>query len=893
VLTVTRLSGSAKAILDYAEAKSEPERHRGIEDYLAASSGAQGRFVGELANLLGLAQYDSQMVEKLLAGCEPKSGEFLVETRPGYEHAPGLDLTFSAPKSVTVLWATSGRETRQKIESIHRHAVNAVLKVVHQEFMWARRGHAGEERLKAQGLSVVYDHFTSRPVLDEATGQAHVDPQLHSHAILMNLALGADGKFSTIDAGGVFANVIALGAAYRAELARGLENQLGLAVERDGDSIRLVAPESVHKQAKNWSARAGQIRRALLNAGVDPNAPSIEERENARLQTRAEKDYRVSPDALQSMWREEALALGIAPVTIAQCRDMALERALSGPRKTFSADHILAKATAHESVFQRRHVFKQIALEVQTIRDMGAQEILAETDKLLDQDERVVNLDRHREIFTTTEILDLERRTDLELGEMASVRGCSIDERAIPRAIAATEKSIGRALNSEQKHAIRHVCAEGGIKLIQGHAGAGKTTVAYGIREVFERSGYRVLGAAPSAKAAKELADGSGILSSTIHRLLTDLEPWYDRQGHLHPAPQRLDSKNVLVVDEAAMIDSRTAARLVEKVHAADAKLILIGDTAQLPSVGPGAMFRTALERQGGVELATVLRQRQEWARDAAEAQRVGNARKALEAFQRNGNLHIAQTKDAAFVAALAAWEQHFSPQRARETLMVASTRADVRALNELAREKLIQKGELPGPEVQIEVTSGRGDRGVTREIREGERIILKRNDRKLGVRNGEIGTVKSIGIVRGTPALAVRLDDGRDITLMTAEYSAFDYGYAATVHAAQGATLEHCVALIDSSSQPRRELAYVALSRAREATEVVVTADSARQDFAELSPQVQAQEPAPNAIEKTIAGMEKAEEKKSTLDFDPDQKSDLKQSGQEVIMRPRPGLGL
>ena len=893
MLTVTRLNGSAKAILDYAEAKTEPERHRGIEDYLAASSGAQGRFVGELADMLCLAQYDSQMVEKLLAGCDPKSGQSLVETRPGFEHAPGLDLTFSAPKTVTVLWATSGEETRRKIESIHRQAVDAVLKIVHQEFMWARRGHAGEERLQAQGLSVAYEHFTSRPVLDEATGQAHVDPQLHSHAILMNLALGADGKFSTIDAGGVFANVIALGATYRAELARGLENQLGLAVERDGDSIRLVAPESVHKQAKNWSARAGQIRRALLRAGVDPNAPSIEERENARLQTRAEKDYRVSPDALQNMWREEALALGIAPGTIAQCREMALRGALSEPHKTFSAEDILAKATAHESVFQRRHVFKQIALEAQTIRDMGAQEILAQTDKLLGQDERVVTLDRHREIFTTTEILDLESRTDLQLGKMASAIGYTIDEHAILRAIVATEKAVGRALNSEQKDAIRHVGGKGGIKLIQGHAGAGKTTVAYGIREVFEGAGCRVLGAAPSAKAAKELADGSGILSSTIHRLLSDLEPWYDRQGRLHPAPQRLDSKTVLVVDEAAMIDSRTAARLVEKVHAADTKLILIGDTAQLPSVGPGAMFRTALERQGGVELATVLRQRQKWARDAAEAQRVGKARKALEAFKRNGNLHIAQTKDAALEAALAAWERYFSPQRARQTLMVAATRADVRALNELAREKLLEKGELRGPAVQIDVTNGRGDRGVSREIREGERLILKRNDRKLGVRNGEIGTVKSIGIVRGAPALAVRLDDGRDITLMTAEYSAFDYGYAATVHAAQGATVEHCVALIDSSSQPRRELAYVALSRAREATKLVVTADSARQDFGELSPQGQALQPTPGSIEKTIAGMEKAEEKKSTLDFDVDQNPELKQPEQEMILRPRPGLGL
>jgi len=271
----------------------------------------------------------------------------------------------------------------------------------------------------------------------------------------------------------------------------------------------------------------------------------------------------------------------------------------------------------------------------------------------------------------------------------------------------------------------------------------------------------------------------------------------------------------------------------------------------------------------------------------------VGKARKALEAFKRNGNLHIAQTKDAALEAALAAWERYFSPQRAREILMVAATRADVRALNELAREKLIEKGELRGPAVQIDVTNGRGDRGVSREIREGERLILKRNDSRLGVRNGEIGTVRSIGIVRGVPALGLLLDDGRNITIRTPEYSAFDYGYAATVHAAQGATLEHCVALIDSSSQPRRELAYVALSRAREGTEVVVTADSARQDFAELSSQIQAQEPAPNTIEKTIAGMEQAEEKQSTLDFDPAQQSDLKQREQETLLRPRPGLGL
>ena len=150
--------------------------------------------------------------------------------------------------------------------------------------------------------------------------------------------------------------------------------------------------------------------------------------------------------------------------------------------------------------------------------------------------------------------------------------------------------------------------------------------------------------------------------------------------------PEKLGPTTLVLVDEAAMLDSRAAARLVERVHAVGAKLVMIGDTAQLPSVGPGAAFRVALERHGAAEIATVLRQREPWARDAAEAQRHGRAREALQGFADHGQLHLASDRDTAREAAIVQWEVHFSRERPGETLIVAATRADVRALNDLAR---------------------------------------------------------------------------------------------------------------------------------------------------------------------------------------------------------------
>ncbi|MGO9606998.1 MAG: ATP-dependent RecD-like DNA helicase, partial [Candidatus Binataceae bacterium] len=498
----------------------------------------------------------------------------------------------------------------------------------------------------------------------------------------------------------------------------------------------------------------------------------------------------------------------------------------------------------------------------------GAREIVKATDKALNENEHVIALDKAREIYTTSEIFELEKQTASRLAELAARQDHAVDEQILTHALGAFETAKAFSLNEEQIQAVKYVAATGDLKLIQGHAGAGKSSAAWAIREAFETAGFEVLGAAPSAKAAHSLAEGSGIESVTVHRLLGDLEPWQDRAGRIHAAARKLGPTTLVLVDEAAMLDSRAAARLVERVHAVGAKLVMIGDTAQLPSVGPGAAFRVALERHGAAEIATVLRQREPWARDAAEAQRHGRAREALQGFADHGQLHLASDRDTAREAAIVQWEVHFSRERPGETLIVAATRADVRALNDLARAKLISRGELPRPAVEIAITNAHGHRVGTREVREGERIIFRKNKRELEVRNGDLATVETIGLVDGEPALAARLDDGRRVMINTAEYSMFDYGYATTVNGSQGATVEHCIAMIDSGSVPRREAAYVALSRARGSTEVIVTRDSAAWDLGELSQQPPEVEQKLVTIENTLASMSKPQQKESTRDF-------------------------
>jgi Ti-type conjugative transfer relaxase TraA len=413
--------------------------------------------------------------------------------------------------------------------------------------------------------------------------------------------------------------------------------------------------------------------------------------------------------------------------------------------------------------------------------------------------------DRGRTRYTSREMLSLERAM-LSRAERMTHR---------PRhAVAKTrQESVGsqHRLSGEQRDGYASLTSEGDLKALIGVAGSGKSKLLVAAREAWEAEGYTVKGAALSGIAAENLSLASGIDSRT----LASLEyAWRaDRD--------RLSSNDVLVIDEAGMVGTRQLARVLEAAEVARAKVVLVGDPEQLQAIEAGAAFRGVLTESGFTELTKVHRQKLPWQGEATQKFATARTPEALRAYESQGCVLQFPTREEARAALLERWAQDGAHRPESSRLMLAYTRADVHALNELARAQRMKLGEL-GDSEAIETERG------SRTFAVGERIYFLRNERSLGVKNGSLGTVEA---VRGG-MLQVKLDAGDTrIAVDTHFYRDLDYGYAATVYKAQGATIDH--AYILASPHYDRHSTYVALSRHRESATLCYAADDFHSPYA------------------------------------------------------------
>jgi Ti-type conjugative transfer relaxase TraA len=338
------------------------------------------------------------------------------------------------------------------------------------------------------------------------------------------------------------------------------------------------------------------------------------------------------------------------------------------------------------------------------------------------------------------------------------------------------------------------------LTVLEGLAGTGKSHLLGAAREVWEQSGYEVRAAALAGKAAKGLADGSGMRSQTLHSLLADLKDGRDR----------LSERTVLVIDEAGMIGSRQFAEVLEAVDRAQAKVVLVGDANQLQPIEAGQLFERIGAEVGRASLTDIRRQRHEVDREMVRALARGDARTALESLQSRGRVHTANDREQAMRELVSDWNTAREAREPGADLMLAATRADTRALNRLAREALRERGDLKAERV-IEAAQG------PLVIAEGDRIVITRNAKVLGMMNGDLATVTALTERRGQVEITAKLDAGRTQHWRIAEHPHIEHGYALTAHKAQGASVERAYVLAHESMSAR-EWSYVAGSRAREA---------------------------------------------------------------------------
>ncbi|RWP15746.1 MAG: Ti-type conjugative transfer relaxase TraA [Mesorhizobium sp.] len=350
-------------------------------------------------------------------------------------------------------------------------------------------------------------------------------------------------------------------------------------------------------------------------------------------------------------------------------------------------------------------------------------------------------------------------------------------------------------LSEEQRTAIDHVVGPARIAAVVGRAGAGKTTMMKAAREAWEIAGYRVVGAALAGKAAEGLEKEAGIVSRT-------LASWELRwkQGR-----DTLDAQTVFVIDEAGMVASKQMAGFVEAVVRAGAKLVLVGDPEQLQPIEAGAAFRAIADRIGHAELETIYRQREDWMRKSSLDLARGHVDQALAAYRSQGRVLGSELKAEAVENLVADWNRDYDP--AKTTLILAHLRRDVRMLNELAREKLVERGIL---------TEGHGFRTADgiRLFGAGDQIVFLKNEGSLGVKNGMIGRVVEAAPNRIT-VMVGEGDQRRRVTVEQRFYKNLDHGYATTIHKSQGATVDRVKVLASLSLD--RHLTYVAMTRHRD----------------------------------------------------------------------------
>ena len=443
---------------------------------------------------------------------------------------------------------------------------------------------------------------------------------------------------------------------------------------------------------------------------------------------------------------------------------------------------------------------------------------------------------RGRARFTTREMLDTERRMEGAAGGLAEQDRHRVPEAAGLRAVKAAERG-GLVLEEEQRAAFRHVTSGPDLALVVGYAGSGKSTMLRVARGAWEAEGYTVHGLTLSGIAAEGLEKGSGIASRTIASLEYAWKA--DRDA--------LTSRDVLVVDEAGMIGSRQMERVLSAAGAAGAKVVLIGDPEQLQAIEAGAAFRALAERHGASEITTIRRQHEDWQREATRELATGRTAAALERYAAASMVRASGTREEARADLVGDWAAARRERPEESRVILAYTRDDVRDLNERARAALRAAGELRTPDQVVQTERG------TRAFAAGDRIMFQRNERGLGghysdwnavaVKNGTLGTVLAIDAegqrftVRldgasgpGTPGGSAGQEkgNGREVTFYLRDYAHIDHGYAATVHKAQGVTVDRAHVL--ATPHMDRHAAYVGLTRHRDG----VSLHYGRDDFAE-----------------------------------------------------------
>lgn len=723
------------------------------------------------------------------------------------DRVPGYDMTFSAPKSVSVVWALADDDLRVAIERAQAQAVAAALAVLEDHAATSRRGRNGA-RSEAVELSVAcFQHGEARPT-EHVDGRVFADPQLHSHAVILNLTRRADGTVGTLDGRRLFAWKMSAGAAYHLELATGLQ-KLGFGIDDVGKNGVFELAEIDAELTSYFSARRQEIEAELGEAGLtSAAAPAL-----AGAITKATRTAKEPGTAQErfALWREIAAERGhdhVRVVGSARVGGRAGSKFENGTDRAARIAAALANVpillTETESVFEHRHLVAAVA---SALVGAGASvsEAMAKVDAMI-ADGRVVELGTDaigERRYSTPEMIRIERDILDVTKALATKRSIVVDVDLAERLCADGH------LSDEQLAAVRAATELSSVTLIEGAAGSGKTTSLRPIVEAHRDAGYRVIGSATAWRIANQLRDDLGIEARAT-------DSWLAGAGI---GKSFLDDRTLLIVDEAGQLSSRQMHALLHAADCAGAKLLLVGDRKQLQPIGAGGALSIVARATDAARVDRIVRQREEWARAATADLAAGRTTKAIEAYYERGHVYLHEGGRASIAAMADLWQA-----RADAPLLLARTNAQIRDINVEIRGRLRDAGALRGPDVAVGVTAWNG-KPAELVLAVGDAIRFQTRNDRLGVINGTTGTITGIREHEGQP-LITAIVDKREIVFTPRDLTDADgkfrltHAYASTIYVAQGLTVDRAIVLLDPTFD--RHDTYVALSRARLATEIV-----------------------------------------------------------------------
>ena len=848
MLSLTRLTNGGKRggnVVAYLQAT---EYYRDKDGAVQSSSA----WVGKGAADLGLSgEPTAEQMERLAAGFEPSSPKRkpLTPNAGKNDRVIGIDATFSPPKTVSVAYALAKGKDRDAILKAQQDAVGAVLEFIEKEgLLRARRGHAGIDSIGTEGVvASTHNHFANR----------NLEPQLHTHTLLYNVARGEDGKLCCVETKEIFRYTQALSALYRSQLAANL-HELGYGIEhtlgRDGlgeengrDAFEIAG---VPKELRDhFSTRAQEVAEYKK---VHPHA------HNAAVATRKHKDE-PSFSELTKAWDETLADLQSKhPEWVPTIEGLKAQKSVSRERDTHKvieqlhemeavitrpallerlAKNSVGKGIAHVLDEEDAFAARADIVHIKPERQAGDSQNWSRRPDLKHRETRYANLET---IAREEAVIAMADRAAKDMRHQVSMKRVTA---GIARFEAKKSSELGAPfkLKDEQRKMVEH-CANGtgAIACVVGFAGTGKTTASSALVEVMHADGMKVRGAATSWKAAKKLQSESGVEGIALAALAKRIEK---KNPDWMP-----NEKSVLILDEASMVGTRSFDVVQKAYLKAGGKIICMGDNVQIQAIDQGSFFRALTERFGFSRLTEITRQKTAEGLDLSNHFYEGSHQKRGERTGRQaqehgralykkmddmGSLHQFEDGKAAIDGLVKAFLA--SPRQSSDKLAIAATNVDVQEIAKGIRKGLKELGELEGDDYNATVVTAAGGQ---------QRLPVAVHDRirffaKVGDHSGDKAATNEDAIILhieqngfGGLNIKVRMDElaenGKPRTFVfdTYEHDNWGYSYATTAHKSQGQTTDECFWL--GSAASNHHLGLVAATRAKHRLNVFIDQETA-----------------------------------------------------------------